>query len=129
MQEMVSSHPTKPRLAVSCWRGMVDKDVFAQAIQDFLIDHGLPSVVITGGAVGADCIAEAWARSHNIPVETLRPVYEHREDRSAPLRRNTDIVSRCTHLLAFPSAHGSGTQDAVRKARKMNKVVTVIELL
>ena len=30
--------------------------------------------------------------------------------------RNTQIIEYCTHVLAFPSRKGRGTQDALRKA-------------
>lgn len=125
---MVASKPNAPRLAVSGWRGMTDANVFAQAVQDFVLDYGLPSVIITGGARGADALAEAWARKQGVPLRVLKPVYVDDNDRLAPLRRNDAIVALCTHLLAFPSKQGSGTQYTIGKARAAGKVVVEIKL-
>lgn len=119
------------KLAISGWRGMTSKEhllVFQQAMEDLLVTHCvIPTLVITGGARGADALGEEWAKDHKIPLLILKPDYEAFGKR-APLLRNTDIVNECTHLLAFPHASGSGTQDAIRKAMKLDKVICVYHL-
>lgn len=122
-------------LAVSGWRGLSGCDarkVVFDALTEFAIRNGKPHVIVTGGARGADQIAEEWARRKGIHVVTLRPrrtkgmTYE--EARKECLARNTDIVKRCTHLLAFPSDEGSGTQDAIHKALALGKPVKVVKV-
>lgn len=41
--------------------------------------------------------------------------------------RNTDIVNECTHMIAFPSVNGKGTQDSIGKAKENDKVIEVFE--
>ena len=54
----------KMKLAISGWRKMSSKDylhVFQQAIVDLIVTHNqIPELVITGGAIGADALGEAW---------------------------------------------------------------------
>lgn len=120
------------KLAISGWRGMSLKGehllVFQEAMEDLIVTQNkIPSLVITGGAKGADALGEAWAKQHGIPLLVLTPEYK-KHGKAAPLLRNTDIVKACTHLLAFPHSSGSGTQDAIRKAMKMDKIVIVHHL-
>lgn len=119
------------KLAISGWRNMSSKEylhVFQQAMEDLLVTHNqIPKLIITGGARGADRLGEAWAKEHKIPLLILTPDYKAHGDR-APLLRNTDIIKECTHLLAFPHHSGSGTQDAIRKAMKLDKIVMVYHL-
>lgn len=115
------------RLAISGWRGMTDLTTFQQAMLDWVVEHGKPTEIITGGARGADAMGEAWALEHQVALRIMRPDWE-RHGKRAALLRNGDIVEACTHLLAFPHPKGSGTQDTVRKAMKSDKVVTVVQL-
>jgi len=121
----------KMKLAISGWRKMSSKDylhVFQQAIADLIVTHNqIPELVITGGAIGADALGEAWAKEQKIPLKVLYPQYKIHGNK-APLLRNIDIVKECTHLLAFPHPNGSGTQHAIREAHKLGKIVIVVEL-
>lgn len=83
--------------------------------------------IISGGAKGADSLAERFAREHNIKMVVFKPEWQ-RLGRAAGLMRNTDIVNACTHVIAFPSPSGSGTQDSIRKAKAAKKVVAVYEV-
>lgn len=120
------------RLAISGWRGMKYSGehlwLFQQAMEDLIVNHNkIPTLIITGGAKGADQLGEQWAKEHNIPLLVLKPEYD-KHGNKAPLVRNVDIVSGCTHLLAFPHKEGSGTQHAIREAMKRDKSIMVIHL-
>jgi predicted Rossmann fold nucleotide-binding protein DprA/Smf involved in DNA uptake len=80
------------------------------ALSAFVAKHGMPTRVVSGGARGADAMGAQWARNNGIEL--------------AGLKRNSDIVNACTHVVAFPSTHhGTGTQDSIRKAKAAKKVV------
>jgi hypothetical protein len=70
--------------------------------------------IVSGGAIGADTLAEKFAQEYNIPTKIFKPQYE-KYGNSAPLRRNTEIVEFCTHLIAFPSKTSRGTIDTINK--------------
>lgn len=120
------------KLAISGWRGMHNSGehlwTFQQAMEDLIVQHNkIPEVIITGGAKGADYLGEQWAKKHKIPLVVLKPEYDKHGPR-APLVRNVEIVSSCTHLLAFPHKEGSGTQHAIREAIKRDKITIVVHL-
>jgi hypothetical protein len=101
--------------------------IFEVALSAFVAKHGMPTRIVSGGAAGADRMGAQWARKNGIELVEYKPVWKNAAgvyDKAAGLRRNTDIVNACTHVVAFPSTHhGSGTQDSVRKARAGKKVV------
>ena len=112
-------------LGVSGWRGFSDYDRFCEELKKAvtLFDTGDITAIVSGGARGADALAERYAKEHDIPIFIFKPDWKTLGKRAGPLR-NADIVNKCTHLLAFPNLEeGRGTQDAVRKARDKGKPV------
>ena len=115
-------------LAIVGWRQFTDQSLFDEVLAEFVCTYGMPVRVISGGARGADTLAERWARKHRIKLIILKPAWRNARgqyNRRAGLERNSDIVAGCTHLVAFPSENGSGTQDSIGKARERGKVVVV----
>ena len=51
-------------------RDFVNKELFRSAMYDLISLRGMPSVVVQGGAKGADTLAKEWAEHHAIRVET-----------------------------------------------------------
>ena len=72
---------------------------------------GKPGVIISGGARGADAMAERWAKEHGIPLTVFKA--DWKLGTNAGPRRNRDIMKLATHVLAFPSNEGRGTQHAL----------------
>lgn len=106
-------------LAIVGSRTFNDKTLFDETIEEFVVRYGIPAKVVSGGAPGADTMGEKWARRMKISVLVLKPNWrpKGKYNPRAGLERNTDIVNACTHMIAFPSKKGSGTQDSIRKAR------------
>jgi hypothetical protein len=78
------------------------------------------SVVLSGGARGADAGGEAWAAAAGMPVQRL-PADWKTYGRGAGLRRNHDLVAHCAAgspgmVVAFPG--GTGTRHCVRLAEQ-----------
>ncbi len=113
------------RLAVVGSRNLDDSDIFHRGVGKAVRHWGTPCEVVSGGALGADSMGERWAEQNGIPVRVFEADWQ-RYGKAAGPSRNQAIVDRATHVLAFPSRTGKGTQDAVRKARK--KGLPVIEL-
>jgi len=72
--------------------------------------------IVSGGALGVDKLAEKFAKKYSI--ETVIFPADWKKGRAAGPIRNSLIVENCTHMIAFPSHTGSGTQDSIRKAEK-----------
>lgn len=85
----------------------------------------VPACIISGGARGVDTCAAEYAAAHNIPLRVFRPDYAaHRQ--GAPIRRNEIIARECTEMLAFWDGKSKGTKYTIEYARKLKKVVHVI---
>jgi predicted Rossmann fold nucleotide-binding protein DprA/Smf involved in DNA uptake len=83
-----------------------------------------PAVVISGGAKGADRLAERWARRSGIEVKIFKP--DRKKYRHPYHHRNRLIAEACDVLIAFWDGHSSGTKYTIDYARRMGKPVTVI---
>lgn len=80
--------------------------------------------VVSGGARGADSIGSDWASARGLDALIFLPEYE-KYGRSAPFRRNTDIVENSDIIVAFWDGKSTGTKDSLEKA-KVRGVITKI---
>ncbi len=79
-----------------------------------LAEHN-PSVIIQGGAPGADKLAHKWADCNNVP-SIVFPANWKQGGKGGPIR-NSFMLAECRAdlVIAFPG--GPGTVDMVRKAK------------
>lgn len=91
------------------------------------------TLVLHGGARGADELADAWAREHSVQRVVLSADWE-RLGRRAGAERNALLVERACELRArgnavevwaFPLPQSRGTWDCVHRARAAGLVVHV----
>jgi hypothetical protein len=94
-----------------------------------LISSGLViEEIISGGAKGADTLAERFSIENNkIKFTVFKPEWA-KYGRAAGKIRNTLIIENCDMLLAFWDFTSRGTKDSIEKARKINKDVLVIKI-
>ena len=90
----------------------------------------LPTVVeiVSGGARGADTLAELVAVELGVPCVVL-PADWRRWGRGAGPRRNAEIAARADAVLAFvdqPLDRCRGTRDVVERFRRAGKPVEVV---
>ena len=83
------------------------------------------SQVISGGAIGADKMAERWARSNGIETQIFYP--DHKRYRHPYHHRNRLIAEACDRLVAFWNGHSTGTRYTIEYARRIGKPVSVIK--
>lgn len=81
------------------------------------------SLIISGGAIGADRMAERWAKAHCIQTQIFYP--DHKRYRHPYHHRNRLIAEACDHLIAFWNGHSTGTKYTIDYARAIGKPVTV----
>lgn len=84
------------------------------------------SLIISGGAVGADRLAVRYANSQKIPCTIFFPDYQ-RFGKSAPIIRNHDIVKEADFVIAFWDSKSRGTLNAIMRAKKLRKKYKVIQ--
>ena len=105
------------KLAIIGSRTFTDKKTFDALMNEAIELWGMPEEVVSGGAWGADKLGERWALSRGIKVTIFRPEW-NKYGRSAGPIRNRDIIATATHVLAFPSRKGKGTQHSIGLAQK-----------
>ena len=84
------------------------------------------SEIVSGGALGIDRCAAAFAEERQIPLTEFLPDYE-RFGRGAPLKRNLQIVDYADEVLVFWDETSRGSAfviDACKKAQKPVHIVT-----
>jgi hypothetical protein len=85
----------------------------------------LPSVIVSGGAIGIDTQARIYALKNNIQLIEFLPDYK-KFGRSAPLIRNRQIIDSCDVLIAYWDGVSKGTKFTIDAAKKLGKNVTII---
>lgn len=84
------------------------------------IDKYIPpdaSLIISGGAVGVDTLAERYADKHGIEKLIILPKYDL-YGRSAPLIRNKQIVDHADLVIAIWDGASTGTKYTIDYAKR-----------
>ena len=78
------------------------------------------TLVVSGGAKGADAMAELWAKSNGIETLIFLPDWS-KFGRSAGVVRNQDIIKSCDLCIAFWDGKSKGTASGIRLCKKYGK--------
>lgn len=81
--------------------------------------------IVSGGAKGADSLAERYADYWMIPKEIFKPDWK-KYGKAAGFLRNTDIVANSDVILAFWDGKSRGTKDTIDKAARMKRPTLII---
>lgn len=81
--------------------------------------------IVSGGARGIDACARKYAKAHGIKLKEFLPEYE-KHGRSAPLKRNLQIIDYADLIIAFWDGQSRGTKFVIDNCKKRNKKVAVI---
>ena len=76
--------------------------------------------IVSGGARGIDSCAAAYARRNGLKLTEFRPDYTA-FGRSAPLRRNVDIVDYADLVLIFWDGESHGSRFVMDTCKKKGK--------
>jgi hypothetical protein len=82
-------------------------------------------LLISGGAQGADLLAEQFADEYNVKKLIFKPNWQIYGSQAGFLR-NTHIVDNSDILIAFWDGKSKGTQDSITKAQQRGIPFTVI---
>ena len=100
-------------------RNLRNYPAFEQKVNEWVDANGKPHSIISGGQRGADTFARKYAEENDIPFkEHHHNTYRHMGSPRMYHHRNQLVVDDSTHLLAFPSKRGRGTQVTMRMANK-----------
>ena len=92
------------RLLVCGGRDFQAGDVFFQAMEALPFE---PSLIIQGGARGADTLAKNWAYQKGVHCAEIRAMW-HIHHKSAGMKRNRAMLQlRPDYVLAMPGGNGT----------------------
>ena len=80
--------------------------------------------IVSGGAKGVDLAARTYAFSHGIKLTEFLPQYE-KYGRSAPLKRNLQIIDYADLVLAFWDGNSKCTKYVIEQCKKQNKEIKI----
>ena len=86
------------------------------------------NLVISGGAKGADKLAEKWAIENNIPTVVIKPDWKT-FGRAAGLVRNKQIIASCDCCYAFWDQKSKGTLFTINYCKQMLKPIKIINFI
>lgn len=92
---------------------------------------GVPLVIVSGGAKGADTLAKMYADDHGIPIDVVYArwtIYGKRGADGAGLLRNTMMAAIVHYCIAFHKNNSSGTADMIDKCRANKVLVRVLKV-
>jgi hypothetical protein len=72
------------------------------------------SLVITGGATGADQLADRWCHANGVHIAKVSPLWDVYNYAAGPIRNGVMLMLQPELVIAFPG--GKGTQDMCEKA-------------
>jgi hypothetical protein len=83
------------------------------------------SEVISGGAKGADNLAEKWAINNQIELTIIKPNWSL-YGRGAGIKRNEKIINDCDYCIAFWDGKSKGTLSSIKFCEKYSKPHTIV---
>ena len=104
--------------------------VGSRSIKDFDLTPHIPnetSLIISGGAIGVDTLAEKYADNHSISKIIIKPQYNI-YGRGAPIKRNEEMVDMADEILVIWDGVSRGTDYTVKYAKKKNKSIKIITI-
>ena len=108
------------KVAVIGSRGFNDYELVVKTLSKMTI-----TLLVSGGAKGADSLGEQYAIENNIETKIFLPDWE-KHKRAAGMIRNTDIINESEVVVAFWDGESKGTLDSINKAKKLNKKLIII---
>ena len=109
------------RCAVVGSRTFSDYGLLSDALDEAQRGGEVITEIISGGARGADTLAERYAAERGIPVKIFKPDWQL-YGRSAGMIRNADIVGEADRVAAFWDGESHGTGNSIQLAREQGKL-------
>lgn len=115
------------RLAIIGSRNFNDYQIFTRILNQLRNVEDITSI-ISGGAKGADTLAEKYALDNNIPI-TIFPADWNTHGKKAGYIRNVTIWDNSDLGIAFWDGSSKGTEHSFKLAKTQNKILYIYEYL
>lgn len=94
-----------------------------KTILDNLSDK--PAEIISGGANGADSLAERYAQENNLPLTIHLANWKAYGKAAGPIR-NKQLIEDCEQVVAIWDGQSKGTQHSIKVAQKLNRPTQLV---
>lgn len=88
------------------------------------------SLIVSGGARGADTLATRWAQDNGVPYLVFPALWHDPVTgdfiRGAGFKRNRHIVQNCDVVLAFWDGQSNGTANTIQTANELKIPVQIV---
>lgn len=111
-------------LAIVGSRGYDNYKEFYLELNVILKEHKI-NTFVSGGAKGADTMAEQYAKEHGIKILVLKPNWK-KYGKKAGFLRNNEIIQKCDVVVAFWDGSSHGTKHSIQLAKKLSKPIKII---
>lgn len=106
------------RVVIAGGRDFTDYELL-QVKLNILLSKTQDVEIVSGGAKGADTLAERYAKEHSYPFKLFKADWK-RYGKSAGYRRNNEMADYCTHVVVFWDGQSKGTKSMLSLAIKRN---------
>lgn len=98
-----------------------------QFLEDSILEWAIEPIelIISGGARGADSLAEQFAAKWNIPTQIFIPDWD-RFGRAAGMIRNKDIIENADCVIAFWNGTSKGTANSIQYAKTLGMGLYIV---
>lgn len=120
------------KIAIVGSRNFNDYDMFCEHLYSILFYNMMSSVdditqIISGGARGADSLAERFAEENDIEIKVY-PAEWDKYGKKAGYLRNELIVQAADVVIAFWNGVSRGTKHSIDLAKKYDKECIVVDV-
>ena len=122
---MILSNERFVKLAIVGSRGFVDYRRFKYELGNIIQPHQI-GVIVSGGADGADTLADKYSREFAVPILTF--YYERALGRAGGPVRNEKIMAEASHVIAFWDGVSPGTLSSINFAEEQGKYLKIVRV-
>lgn len=90
------------------------------------IDLNTITAIVSGGAKGADMLAEKFATDYSLEIQVFKPDWKL-YGRGAGIIRNKHIIESADRVFVFWDGKSKGTLNSINIAKKLGKDLTIVE--
>ncbi len=121
--DVLAKYADMQRVAVIGSRTFTDKERLFRNLDNARSKMG-DFIVVSGGAKGADSLAEEWADTRGLPKIIFHAEWE-KYGKAAGFKRNAYIIDTADMVLAYHDGQSRGTAHSIDLANKAGKKVVV----
>jgi len=111
------------RVLVCGSRDWVDEKSITNELDKLPLD----TVIIEGGARGADSIAQRYARSKGFQVETYKADWGKYNKAAGPIRNQQMLETGVDLVIAFQLNNSRGTKDMINRSKMVGVEAKIIK--